>query len=132
MYNRRHMQQTLTVKSKPVFEYKHPDGSTQNVVFVVDSCKNNDNLYLGLVDALTGELVTDVTVNMRKCEPYIANIKNHHENAGMAHFLIDNDLGFLMGRYTDYFPLFSFDPLMIMAIDTECRYNRLKGQPILK
>ena len=118
-------QKSKAENSKPVFKYNHPAGFTKDVIFVVDTYNSNGNLYMGLVEAHTGEPFTDVTRNFG--EPLgenTANIKNTNENEGMAQFLIENELGFIMGNFTEEYPLFFFDPFKLEEVDPGNQYGK--------
>ena len=118
------------VKNKPVFTLKHPAGFTQDVVFVVDTYSDNQNLYLGLEEADTGEPFTNITRNFGKLELYTANIKNVDENEGMVQFLLENEMGLLMGNMTENYPLFMFYPSKIQEIDPDNQYGLNKKKQI--
>jgi len=107
-------------KSKqPVFKYDL-FGDIHKVVFYVARYTINNNLFVGLKIARTGEIFADVTTNF-ECshEDYYANIKNCDENEGMAKFLLENDLGFFVGNPSDPYPMFFFDPLMLHYVDPD-------------
>jgi len=90
------------------------------VVFVVSAYRNNCNLYVGLKDANTGESVLDITTNMgAKLPPHTAHIKNFDENEGIAQFLIENDLGFIMGTFSDSYPEFFFNAFRLPEVDPQ-------------
>ena len=102
-------QKIQSTKNKSVFTYHHPAGFTREVVFVVNTYASNGNLYVGLEEAHTGDLFTDVTKNIEKLGGHLVNIKNTDENDGMAQFLIDNRMGTLLGTMDEQYPMFLFD-----------------------
>lgn len=88
-------------KEKPIYKFNSPHGFSKNVVFVVGTYVNNNNIYVGLEEADTGEPFTDITRNLgEKMQSYGAYIKNDVENDGMLQFLIEDDLGVMMGNST--------------------------------
>ena len=109
---------------KPVFRYTYPFGTAVDVVFILGRYRNNNNLYVGLEDARTGEPFTDVTKNFEPLDNNDAHIKNFDENEGMVQFLIQNDLGYIMGNLTEDYPLFFFNPLRLMEVDPD-GYKRI-------
>ena len=111
-------QKTQSTNNEPVFTYHHPDGSTQEVVFVVYTYVYNGNLYVGLEDARTGETFAEITRNPTKLDGHIAHIKNVDENEGMVEFLIDNKIGILLGSMEERYPLFMFNPSKLAEVNT--------------
>ncbi|MDR1410295.1 MAG: DUF4313 domain-containing protein [Oscillospiraceae bacterium] len=105
-------------KNKPIFKYNNPLGISTDVVFVVRTYSNNGNLCVMLEDAETGEFFTDVTKNFEALSEGQAHIKNVDENEGMVQFLIDNDMGFLMGNWIEHYPLFFFHPVKLAEADS--------------
>ena len=51
-----------------------------------------------------------------KLEEDTSYIKNFNENESMAHSLIENELGFIMGNLTEDYPLFFFDPFRLQEV----------------
>ena len=141
-------------QGKPIFQYMYTDEEldiVSDVVFVVAEYASNGNLYVGLEDAHTGEVFSDVTRNLERIEDdTVSRIKNVDECEGMARFLTKNGMGSLVDdryeeRYPnpgqiDYFkgfipggnveeryPLFSFCPKKLKEVDPEGYKNFLKN-----
>ena len=102
-----------TVKT---LSFNSPHGFSAEVQLCVAAYANNGSLYIGLVEAESGEPFTDITVNMHESAvfpPFQAAVKNYSENDGMESFIKESGLGNATGQVVSSgyvkAPVYQFD-----------------------